>query len=55
MTTNPRSLAFDAENRRLICETCIEWTPFGGLYVDANGDRWDVCRSCGEKEDRANG
>lgn len=49
MTTNPRSPAIDTDNRRLICEICIEWVGFDDLYRDDNGDAWDVCRECGEK------
>lgn len=50
MTTNPRSLAYDGAGRRLICEVCVEWTAFEDLYVDAQGQRWDVCRPCAEAE-----
>lgn len=52
MTTNPNSLAFDAENEKLICEECVEWTDFTDLYIDENGDRWDTCRWCGSHEAR---
>jgi peptidyl-tRNA hydrolase, PTH2 family len=52
MTTNPRSLAFDAENQRLICEECVTWTSFDDLYVDEAGHRWDICEWCGTGEPR---
>lgn len=51
MTTNPKSLAFDVDNRRLICEICTEWVSFGDLYRDKNGDAWDVCQKCGDGQD----
>lgn len=51
MTTNPDSLAFDAEGKRLVCEVCTEWTDFADLYRDTEGTVWDICKSCGEKEE----
>lgn len=50
MTTNPRSFAFDAANKRLICELCVEWVSFDNLWVDENGDKWDICMKCGQNE-----
>ena len=50
MTTNPRSLAYNEEKQMLVCEICIEWTPFEKLYVDGSGNRWDICSDCGGKE-----
>ena len=47
MTTNPRSIAFDAENGRLICELCFEWVAFDELHTDTSGDKWDICAECG--------
>lgn len=35
----------------MICQICIEWTKVEDLYVDNKGDRWDVCRPCGIKEE----
>lgn len=50
MTTNPRSPAFDAEKRQLMCAVCFEWTSFDELYVDEEGQAWDACNPCGEAE-----
>lgn len=52
MTTNPRSLAFDEKNHRLICEIHIGWTDFDDLYVDTTGQKWDICKDCAKKEKR---
>jgi hypothetical protein len=52
MSTNPRSLTFDETGLHLMCELCFEWTDFVDLYVDAEGNRWDVCYVCGEMEDQ---
>lgn len=43
----------DETDRRLICVACCDWTYFDDLYIDANGDRWDICRACGGREERA--
>lgn len=51
MTTNPKSIAFDAERRMLLCEIGVEWTSFDELYVDEAGDKWDMCRQCGKAEE----
>lgn len=44
-------LTRDEPNRRLICQICTEWTSYDDLYVDSNGDKWDICKPCGEQED----
>ena len=54
MTTNPGSLAFDAKSEQLICEICVEWISFDDLYTDEKGDKWDICSSCGLKEEEEN-
>lgn len=50
MTTNPKSLAFDAVAKMLICELCVSWVRFDELYKDKSGVVWDVCVPCGERE-----
>jgi len=47
-----------SEDGRVMCvlftsSDCAEWCAPDELYVDANGDRWDCCKACGEAEQRA--
>lgn len=44
------SLRWDIENERVICELCVEWTSFMDLYVDPEGQKWDYCKDCAEKD-----
>ena len=29
-----------------ICQACVEWVKIDDLYVDKNGEKWDVCTVC---------
>lgn len=33
-----------------MCCLCFEFIPVDELYVDGDGTRWDMCRTCGERE-----
>lgn len=33
-----------------LCAVCFEWFTHDQLWVDNDGDKWDVCFHCGEKE-----
>lgn len=50
--TDPALMRGDGWVRCVMCGA-IHHAPFPDLYVDENGDRWDVCRSCAEDELRA--
>jgi NMD protein affecting ribosome stability and mRNA decay len=45
-------LKWDIPNRRFLCEICVEWFSFDDCYVDPEGTKWSMCRSCGEEEAR---
>ena len=30
-----------------MCPVCFEYTPFEDLWVDKDGQKWDMCRPCG--------
>lgn len=34
----------------MLCCICATFTKFEDLYVDAKGEKWDMCRQCGAKE-----
>lgn len=34
------------EKDRLICGICVEWVSHDDLYVDADGQKWDICKPC---------
>lgn len=38
-----------AEVEDWICVVCVTTVPVADLYVDENGDKWDVCTRCGEE------
>ncbi len=31
-----------------LCCVCFEWTKIEDLSVDKDGDKWDVCKGCGD-------
>lgn len=33
-----------------LCAICLEWFTHDALWVDSEGQKWDICQSCGEKE-----
>lgn len=33
-----------------MCCYCFEYVPFGELWVDDDGQRWDACEGCGLAE-----
>jgi hypothetical protein len=35
----------------VMCCICFSRFPPAGLYVDGHGDRWDICRACGRREE----
>lgn len=35
---------------RVMCTICFEFTPRDQLWVDENGQVWDMCRPCGDVE-----
>ena len=37
---------------RVMCDLCYERFPKEELWVDAEGQRWDTCATCGERENR---
>lgn len=44
------SLWWSDDGQHCICQICIEWFSLDELFVDANGDKWDVCKECGYRE-----
>lgn len=34
----------------VICSICIEATPIEDLYIDQDGDKWDMCKPCQKRE-----
>lgn len=35
---------------RVMCCLCMDYFERDALWVDEHGDRWDMCRECGEAE-----
>lgn len=50
--TDPALMRGDGWVRCAMCGA-LHVAPFPGLYVDAQGVRWDVCAKCAEDEIRA--
>lgn len=44
------SLVYDEANHRMICCACAEWVDLDDLYVDEDGQKWDLCKPCEERE-----
>jgi hypothetical protein len=40
----------DSVPGHVLCCICATFTKIADLYVDANGDKWDMCVQCGSKE-----
>ena len=38
----------------VMCCICFARVPVSELFTDRDGDRWDVCRACGEAEETRN-
>jgi len=37
---------------QVMCCVCFSRFPVAELFTDGDGDRWDICRSCGEAEEK---
>lgn len=38
------------ELRHVMCCICFEYTCLKCLWIDGDGFKWDMCKSCGERE-----
>lgn len=46
----------DQGRQWVICQSCVEWTPYEELAVDPeDGLRWDICKTCDEKKPKEPG
>lgn len=47
--------ALAMEYGRIFCSICFESLPVEEAYMDDQGQRWDMCKECGEREVRDRG
>ena len=40
----------DSVPGHMLCCICMTFTKIADLYVDADGDKWDMCVQCGTRE-----